>query len=136
MIFIIRSLAGARRRARLGPRLRTLLASKGRCGGGPRSPTVINNSQRPLNSGGLFRADAPRNDLFIVLTTVHLAPRGLFFALINRNPRLRGPNSLWPLSANRPVARRRRHRQREVWLHRSNRWQGLAAPGLGAPYLA
>lgn len=94
--------------------------------------TLVSKSQRPRNSEGLFRADAQEMIYLLFALTVHLAPRGSFFAVINRNPRLRGPDSLWPLSASPPVAARRRPRQREV--------SGFTVPtggedrrGLGAP---
>lgn len=76
--------------------------------------TLINNSQRPLNSEGLFRAHAPRNDLFIVRTYCALSTERVVLCSYQQKPAVRGPDSLWPLSASPPVAARRRHRQREV----------------------
>lgn len=64
---------------------------------GPRSPALLRNS--PAAS----QQRTPQEMILVLFAlTVHLAPRRWFFALISRNPRLRGPD--FTLAAERESA--------------------------------
>lgn len=94
---------------------------------------VINNSRGPLNSGGIFRTDAPGNDLLIVLTYCALITERVVLSTYQQKPR---PG--FTLAAERESAHSHASPPpavRGLRLHYSNRWQGPAAPAPGAPCL-
>lgn len=62
------------------------LSDKGRRRGRARAPTLINNLLRALNSRGLFKTDAPGNDLFTVLTYCALSTARVVLYTYQQNP--------------------------------------------------